>query len=82
MARKFHGTYQELQDRVLLTGMEGRWRDLGNQKQFFSEDGAVLNWWQSSGTLFMQGREPGRTALERSFWTWDQLATDAKRVPS
>lgn len=81
MGRKFNGSYAELQDRVLLTGMEGRWRDLGNQKQFFADNGAVLNWWESSHTLFMQGREPGRTGFERSFWTWEKFVTDAKRVP-
>jgi hypothetical protein len=81
MPRKFHGSYEELQDRVLLTGELGHWRDLGNQKQFFSDNGAVLNWWESSHTLFMQGREPERTCFERSFWSWDEFATDAKRAP-
>lgn len=81
MARKFYGTYEDLQDRVLLTGIDGRWRDLGNQKQFFSEDGGVLNWWQSSGSLFVQGREPHRTCLESAFWKWDKFANKAKRGP-
>jgi hypothetical protein len=29
--------------------------DLGNHKQFRAETGAILNWWESTKTLFPQG---------------------------
>jgi hypothetical protein len=62
MKMKFSGTYAELQDKVLLTGIAGEWRDLGNHKQFRADTGAILNWWQSTGTITFQG--PGLAAEE------------------
>ncbi len=62
MKLKFSGTYAELQDEVMLTGIAGEWRDLGNHKQFRADTGAVLNWWQSTGTISFQG--PGLAAEE------------------
>ena len=62
MKMKFSGTYAELRDNVLLTGIAGEWRDLGNHKQFRADTGAVLNWWQSTGTITFQG--PGLAAEE------------------
>ena len=52
---KFSGTYAQLQDEVKLTGIYGEWRDLGNRKQYRSDSGAILNWWQSTGTIRVQG---------------------------
>jgi hypothetical protein len=59
---KFSGVFAELQDKLLLTGIDGQWRDLGNQKQFHADSGAILNWWQSTGTILFQG--PGLAAME------------------
>ena len=55
MKMKLSGTYEELQDTVLFIGMYGEWRDLGNHKQFRADSGAILNWWQSTGTITFQG---------------------------
>lgn len=56
MANKFNGTFQELQDKILLTGINGSWKDLSNgQKQYKTETGIVLNWWESSKTISIQG---------------------------
>ncbi len=43
MKKTFRGTYAELKDCVLLTGIFGDWSDLGNNKQYRTEDGAILN---------------------------------------
>ena len=51
----FTATYEELQAQLLRTRIAGVWRDLGNQKQFRAETGAILNWWESTKTLFAQG---------------------------
>lgn len=57
MPSKFHGTYEELQALVAAAGYDGAWSDTGNgQKQFRTKAGAVLNWWESSGTLQFQGQ--------------------------
>jgi hypothetical protein len=58
------GTYAELKHRVLLTGIRGVWRDLGNHKQYRAKNGAVLNWWESTGTITFQGRRLATQKLE------------------
>ncbi len=55
---KFTGTYQQLKDKVLLTGINGEWKECGadnNQKQYRTDTGIILNWWESSKTLQIQG---------------------------
>lgn len=57
---KFNGTYQELKEKIILTGESGKWKELGNygnQKQFRSLSGIVVNWWETSKTLQIQGVE-------------------------
>ena len=45
---KFYGYYEQLQNKLALTGIGGVWRDLDNQKQYVANTGAILNWWQST----------------------------------
>lgn len=52
---KFTGNFESLQNHVLQTGIEGEWKDFGNQKQYKTVTGAVLNWWESSKTIQFQG---------------------------
>ena len=70
MAEKFIGTFQELQDKVAMTGFKGLWRDLPNgQKQFRTETGVCLNWWESSKTLNIQGPEgTNKQKFEEAFF--------------
>lgn len=65
---KFRGTYQDLQDKVLLTGINGEWKELNNgQKQYKTEDGATLNWWESSKTVQFQGANDVKLEFENAF---------------
>jgi hypothetical protein len=62
MSLKFRGSYGKLRKCVGRTECEGVWRDLPNgQKQYRTDNGAILNWWESSGTINFQGRDPGRS---------------------
>jgi hypothetical protein len=55
---KFKGTYQELKNKVLLTGINGEWKELNNgQKQYGADNGATLNWWESNKTVQFQGTD-------------------------
>lgn len=57
---KFKGTYQELKDIILSTGISGTWKECGsdeNQKQYKTDSGITLNWWESSKTLQVQGQQ-------------------------
>jgi hypothetical protein len=48
-------------------GISGYWRELKNcHKQFRTETGAILNWWESSGTIQFQGRDL-KMKFERAF---------------
>ena len=52
---KFSGSFKKLQHIFGRLGIQGEWRNLGNQKQFRAELGAIVNWWASTGTLQFQG---------------------------
>lgn len=53
--KKIRTSYRRFQSLILLTGIEGRWHNLGNQKQYRTDDGAILNWWKTTGTIYLQG---------------------------
>lgn len=56
MTNKFNGTYQDLKDKIFLTGINGNWKELANsQKQYKTDTGIVLNWWETSKTISIQG---------------------------
>ena len=56
MSNKFIGSFEELKHKVDQTKVSGEWRDCANgQKQFKAKNGAILNWWETRGTLLFQG---------------------------
>jgi hypothetical protein len=58
MALQFGGSYEDLKKCVALTNFSGWWRNLENhQKQYRTDDGAILNWWETTGTIMFQGRD-------------------------
>jgi hypothetical protein len=66
---KFYGTYEGLQNQLARTGIGGVWRDLRNQKQYVANTGAILNWWQSTKTVYFQGGPPvAKEELEAAFF--------------
>jgi predicted nucleotide-binding protein len=64
MANKFEGTLEKLQMLISVAGLKGGWEDDGHGKHTFrSSDGGVLNWWESSGTVQLQGQDKARTKI-------------------
>jgi predicted nucleotide-binding protein len=64
MANKFEGTIEKLQMLISVAGLKGKWEDDGQRKHTFrSSDGGILNWWQSSGTVQVQGQEKAKAKL-------------------
>jgi hypothetical protein len=51
-----------VRDLVALTGIDGEWTEIGNHCQFRADNGAILNYWKSTGTVNFQG--PGLAAEE------------------
>ena len=67
MKLKFPGKYEKLKKCVSRIGISGQWRDLGNQKQYHTDDGAVLNWLKSTKTVWFQGQKPAIPKLKGAF---------------
>lgn len=55
---KFTGTYETLKDTLASLIKLGSWIDLNdNQKQFRHNNGGIMNWYPSTGTINFQGKE-------------------------
>jgi hypothetical protein len=58
------GNFKALRKLVALTGVEGEWINGKNHCQFRTENGAVLNYWQTTGRIFFQGPKLPATELK------------------
>lgn len=68
MPEPFHGTLEELKAVVASSGIQGDWQSDGNGKHCFrTRNKAVLNWWETKGTILIQGKEQARQELESAF---------------
>jgi hypothetical protein len=77
MALKFIGKYGKLKTRVSRTGLAGKRRDLQNgHKQYRTDDGGILNWWETTGTISFQGSH----AAARKELEWAFIAAAKKRL--
>lgn len=62
----FHGTLNQLQDLLLLTGDYGEWEEKPNGVwRYRSDDGGGLNWSSTRGTLWFDGPTKPQARLER-----------------
>ena len=70
MPNKFNGTYEELKEKVRLTGISGVWKEIpSSQKQYRTETGIFLNWWETSKTISIQGPEgANKDKFEEAFY--------------
>jgi hypothetical protein len=51
------GDFNALRQVVSLTGIAGEWTKGKNHRQFRAVNGAVLNYWLTTGTIFFQRPE-------------------------
>ena len=78
---KFYGSYEGLQNLLALTGIDGVWRDLDNQKQYVANTGVILNWWQSTKTVHFQGGPPAaQEELKAAFLAMNQKEVRPCRI--
>ncbi|MFO2668700.1 nucleotide-binding protein [Legionella pneumophila serogroup 1] len=81
MNNKFEGSYQDIQDKVLQIGIEGIWKELSNgQKQYKTNDNAILNWWETSKTISFQGPETAKKRLESAFFESSSVINKSKEI--
>jgi hypothetical protein len=68
MSQKFRGNYAKLQKYASVVDPDGQWRDLKHgAKQYRTDSGAVLNWWERSGKMLFQGTGPAAREFAQSF---------------
>lgn len=61
---KFTESFEDFKEKLSPLAEQGEWRDLNNnQKQFRGKNGAILNWYPSTGTIQFQGKANVSRAL-------------------
>ncbi len=81
MAEKFEGSIETLRSRIESAGIKGKWSDDGQGKYTFATDqGGILNWWKSTGTVQLQGKQTAKAALENA--VGGSKATDLSAAPA
>ena len=79
MQLKFLGDYGKLKRCVSRTEIDGGWRDLKyGQKQFRTDDGGVLNWWETTKTVTFQGSN--LVAKEKLRQAFISIASEKRRL--
>jgi hypothetical protein len=62
----FRRDYDKLKKLVSQTGLDGRWKKLASHtRQYITDDGGVLNWHPSKGSVWFQGEDEAAKELER-----------------
>lgn len=62
---EFKGSYEDLQALVAQLGLEGKWTEGGNNsRQFRTTDGAVIDWWPTTGRIRVQGKQAAKRNCE------------------
>jgi predicted nucleotide-binding protein len=68
---KHKGSFEDLKTMVKGVGREIKYAGLsGNAYQIKTEDGAILNWYESTGTVQFQGKPEARAKLEADLATY------------
>ncbi|MDP9023776.1 MAG: nucleotide-binding protein [Candidatus Eremiobacteraeota bacterium] len=61
--QKWKGSYEDLQAIVEGTREPGEWRELPDKYEFRAQEGGILCWWPTTGTIAYQGPASARDAL-------------------
>lgn len=62
---KFKGTFDNLKQFVASAELSGEWREIEHGYQFRAEDGAILNWYPTKGSLTYGGPPEARNAIAK-----------------
>ena len=78
MSTIFRGDFTKIRKHVRRVDSAGHWRDLDHGgKQYRTDAGAVLNWWEKSGKIVFQGNGDAALKFEQAF---KALALRSKRL--
>lgn len=62
MALKFSGTFEDLKAKLAKLG--GQWDESQPNKKVLRLNNGVMNWFESTGSISFQGKDPGKSTLE------------------
>lgn len=62
MGLKFTGSYEDLKDK--LSSLGGHWDESQPNKKVLRVNDGVMNWFETTGSINFQGKDPGKSALE------------------
>jgi deoxycytidylate deaminase len=62
MALKFSGTFVDLSSKLVT--LRGGWDESQPNKKVLRLNGGVMNWFESTGSINFQGKDPGKATLE------------------
>jgi cytidine deaminase len=63
MGLKFTGSYEDLKNK--LSSLGGHWNESQPNKKVLRANDGVMNWFESTGSINFQGKDPGKSNLER-----------------
>ena len=62
MALKFSGSFEDLRNKLASLG--GQWDESQPNKKVFRLNNGLMNWFESTGSINFQGKDPGKATLE------------------
>lgn len=62
MALKFSGSFEDLRNKLAPLG--GQWDESQPNKKVLRLNNGLMNWFESTGSINFQGKDPGKTTLE------------------
>ena len=66
--KKCRGRFEKLRELVATTGISGEWVASKQQIQYRTDSGAILNYWESTGTVNFQGSPDSAKELEAAMF--------------
>jgi predicted nucleotide-binding protein len=67
MALKFYDGIDALKAKIEAADLKGMWTEQSGCHRFDSQRGGVLQFWQSTGTVSIQGKSPGKEDIVLAF---------------
>lgn len=62
MVLKFSGSFADLSSKLVI--LQGQWDESQPNKKVFRLNNGVMNWFESTGSINFQGKDPGKATLE------------------
>jgi hypothetical protein len=78
---KFTGDLNQLKAHISSITKDCEWSGIRNHVQCRFPNGAILNWWKSTGTVQVQGPDEAAAALEHQLFCLSQIGGHEELAP-